>query len=235
LGAGPAAWLSGVTCALSTFGVVCLLLRVKVSGRVLAVILVVCAGADIGLNLAAGAVDIPPWHLHAGINLALLGMAVCGGVLLSYLVEKKSYIIPLALAAGLADIWSVTLGVTREVIQSRTAMNHFLFHFPVIGRGVSPLIGAADFVLAAFFLSLAHRFHLPAKETGVALGAAFVVAITLAAVTGYGTPVLPVMGILFILVHYREIKVIDPGEKKETLIGLAAIILMLFVITLLKA
>ena len=54
-------------------------------------------------------------HLYAGINLSLIGTALCGGLLLSQIIKKKTYIIPLAAAAGLADIWSVVFGVTKEI------------------------------------------------------------------------------------------------------------------------
>jgi len=239
LGTVSSVWISGVICSLSTFGILCALINTLRSLRMMAVILISCIGANIAINQVARAVvasgGIATGHLHMGINVILLGVAVCSGVLLSYGVKKKTYIIPLALAAGMADIWSNTLGVTRQVIQSPVAMNHLLIHFPVIGRGVQPLVGITDFAFAALFMSMAGRFHLPVTKTQFVVGASFVIAITMAVVSGYGTPVLPVMGILFIVAHYRDIRVIDPREKKETLMGLFIIALALILITLLKS
>ena len=239
LGIVSSVWISGIICSLSTFGILCALITTPISRRMMAVILMSCIGANIAINQVAGAVvpsgGIAAGHLHMGINVTLLGVAVCGGVLLSCGVRKKTYIIPLVLAAGMADIWSTTLGVTRQVIQSPVAMNHLLIHFPVIGRGVQPLVGITDFAFAALFMSMAGRFHLSVKKTQLVVGASFVIAITMAVISGHGTPVLPIMCILFIAAHYRDIKVIDPREKKEALMGLFIIAIALIVITLLKS
>ncbi len=196
-------------------------------------------GVNIGLNLLmrgeTGAEPVlAPMHIHVLVNLALLGIAYGGGVLLSKAVKKASYLIPLAAAAAIADLWSVGWGATREIVQSPAAMNYLLFAFPVAGKGILPLIGVTDFVFAALFLALSHRFDLSIPKTQILLIAAFWASIAFAVVFGVGVPVLPLMGLFFIGGHFQRLKITDPREKKEALAGLLIIIAALTIISLVR-
>ena len=58
--------------------------------------------------------------------------------------------------------------------------------------------------------------------------------IILAVFGGFGVPVLPVMGMLFIIGQYKHIKISDPKEKKDALIGILIITAALVMVTLIK-
>ncbi len=225
---------SALACSLSALGALVLLMGRPVARRRLVVALVLCVCADIGLNAALlrpSTAGQGGMHVHAGINLALMGIALCGGFLLSELIKKPSYLIPIAAAAGLADIWSVSLGPTRAIVQSRTAMNFLLFTFPVAGKGVLPIIGVTDFVFAVMFLSLSRKFGFPAARTRLLLAAAFILSVGVAAVGGLGVPVLPVMGALYIAGNYSRLKLTDPREKRDAALGLLIIVAALAVVS----
>ena len=230
--------ISGLVCSLAAFGALCLLVDTDLKKNRAAALLALCLAADIGINRlvpgiqAAGEGSLI--HAHAGINIALMGIAICGGILLSGIIRKPSYIIPLAIAAGLADVWSVSVGVSSEIAQSRTAMNFLLFTFPVAGRGVLPIIGVTDFMFAAMFLSLSWRFGFPIRRTQVLVAASIVVSIGIAVFAGIGVPVLPVMGLFFITGQYRYVRTVDPGERREALLGILIIAAALGVLTLIK-
>ncbi len=229
---------AGLACSLSAFGALALISGKNVTRSRLVVMLMACACADIGVNLAALHLPLPAGvapHVHAGVNLTLMGVAFCGGRLMSDMIKKPSYIIPLAAAAGLADIWSVTLGVTNEIIQSRTAMNFLLLYFPVAGKGVLPIIGVTDFVFAVMFLSLSRKFHIPMARTRLLLAASFVLSVGVAAIGGFGVPVLPVMGVLFIVGNHAHIRITDPREKRDAALGLLIIMVALAAVTLTRA
>ncbi len=231
--------ISGLICFLSVFGVLSWLIQRNISKSTAALILVLSLTADIGLNIIIRKVEAAHccavWlHYYALINLALLGIAWSGGVLLSGVIKKASYLIPLVVAAGIADIWSVGWGVTSEIVQSKTAMNYLLFSFPVAGKETLPLIGVTDFVFATLFLALARRFDMPIVTTRILLAASFIISITVAVGCGIGVPVLPVMGVLFIIGNYKYVKITDPKEIKDAVLGIIIIAAALAVVTLIK-
>jgi hypothetical protein len=169
------------------------------------------------------------------VNLCLLGTAFSGGSILSRIIKKPSYIIPLSLVAGMADIWSVFAGLTKEIAESKTAMNYALITYPVSGQGVLPLIGATDFLFATMYFSISLRFNLSIKRTFLLTVTAFLVSLAAAFLMRTGIPVLPVMAALFIIGHYKDVRIVDPKEKRETLLGLVIIAGILLLITLLRS
>ncbi|MFH2218630.1 MAG: hypothetical protein ABII68_03080 [Pseudomonadota bacterium] len=239
--------LSAAVCSLSTVGVLAFLVQKKPAGLILPCLLFICVTADIALNRSmishraekpkvesAPAPDEDPLLHHlAGINVSLLGIALCGGLLVSGMIKKPSYLIPLSVIAGIADFWSITFGATKQIAVTRTATNYFLLNFPVSGQGIQPLIGAADFLFAAMYIDLSRRFMLSMKRTLSVLIAAFLVSIAIAVFLGTGVPVLPVMAVFFILAHYDRIRIVDPKEKRDALTGTAIVIGILMVATLL--
>jgi hypothetical protein len=233
-----ALFISALLCALSCFVVLSSLIKTKLSLRKNITIIGLCITVDLGINILI--VFFPSWddrvllHYYAGINLALMGIAVCGGVLISSIIKKASYIIPLAATAGIADIWSVSYGVTNTIVQSRTAMNFLLFSFPVSGKGFLPIIGMTDYIFAGMFLSLSYNFNIPVQRTRYLIAASFILSISVAVFGGIGVPVLPVMGVSFILGNYNYVRIVDPEEKKEAVHGLLIIIAALALITIIK-
>ncbi len=230
--------ISGLICSLSAFGVLSFLVEKKLQRQKAVVILILCLGADIGINKVLQGFQTANsnslLHYYAGINLTLMGIALAGGILLGSIIKKPSYLIPLAAAAGLADIWSVGFGVTKKIVQSRTAMNFLLFSFPVAGKGILPVIGVTDFIFAAMFLSLSFRFDMPVIRTQILVAASFIISITVAVFGGFGVPVLPVMGVLFIIGQYKYVKIVDPKEKREAVCGILIIATALAVVTFIK-
>ena len=237
-GGVPELIISGLICSMSALGVLSYLVLKKFQRRKAAIMLLLCLGADIGINWGIRSLEIAGsnslLHCYAGINLTLLGIALFGGILLGSIIKKPSYLIPLAAAAGLADIWSVVFGVTHEIAQSRAAMNFLLFSFPVAGKGILPIIGVMDFVFAAMFLYLSSRFNIPVIRTRFIVAASFIISITVAVFGGFSVPVLPVMGVLFVIGQYKYIKIVDPKEKRDAIYGILIIAVALAVVTLIK-
>ncbi len=233
-----AIFLSGLICALTVFVLLTLLIKTNISNKSAMLILIGCIVAGLGINQVVRVFQSNQndmlLHLHAGINLSLIGVALCSGLLMSHIIKKKTYILSIAAAAGLADIWSVGFGVTNEIVKSRTAMNYLLFVFPVAGKGTLPLIGVTDFIFATMFLSLSYRFSLSIVKTQIFIAMSFIIAIFIAVVVRFGIPVLPIMGISFIVAHYKDIKITDPKEKRDTILGLIIISLLLVAATLIK-
>ncbi len=233
--------LSAVMCSLVTIGVLAFLVQRKFAGLILPCLLIICVAADVALNRSiisfqteqpdvesistpeteerVNSENDPLLHYLAAINLSLLGIALSGGLLVSGRINKTSYLIPLSVIAGIADCWSVFAGVTKQIAASRVATNYVLVNFPVSGQGIQPLIGAADFLFSVMYLDLSQRFNLPTKRTLFVLIISFLASIALATLIGTGLPVLPVMAVLFIAAHYDRIRIVDPREKREALIG----------------
>ena len=51
---------------------------------------------------------------------------------------------------------------------------------------------------------------------------------------GFGVPVLPVMGLFFIIGQYKYIKIVDPKEKREAVHGILIIAVAFTVVTFIK-
>ncbi len=100
--------------------------------------------------------------------------------------------------------------------------------------GILPIIGVTDFIFAAMFLSLSFRFNMPVIRTQILLAASLIISIAVAVFGGFGVPVLPVMGGLFIIGQYKYVKIVDPKEKKEAACGILIIVTALVVVTLIK-
>lgn len=226
---GTAVALSGILCALSCLGLVLAFSVPLPKPRAAIGLLVVCTGVNLGLNQAwqlfPGGWELP---LYLMLDLSLAGMAVGAGSLISRGITSPRHLIPMVAVAAMADIWSVSFGLTREVVKSPVAMNHLLIHYPVPGLGIRPLLGLMDFVFAALFLSVGARFSLPLNRSLGALAAAFTGTILLAVLIGRGLPLLPAMGLAFVLCHYASVRMEDPREKKQ---ALAAIVLIALVFT----
>lgn len=219
--------ISGFICSLSVFMVLIFLVKkhIETHQSIMISILILSLCADVGINMMIQGFQIEGTllHFYAAINITLMGIAISGGILVSSMIKKPSYLIPLTAAAGLADIWSVVFGVTNKIVQSKTAMNYLLFTFPIPGKGINPIIGVTDFVFAAMFLSLTYRFNMPVIRTRIILAASFIISISIAVFGGFGVPVLPVMGMLFIIGQYKHIKIVDPKEKRDAWLGILII------------
>lgn len=233
--------ISAIVCSLLTVGVLAILTQRQISRPILFGVMFFCILTDVALNQSMisgrnetqaieninalekeNGIDSKNHlliHRFAAINLSLLGIALCGGILVSGIIEKPSYLIPISIIAGIADTWSVIAGVTKEIAASKIATGYFLLHFPVFDRGIEPLIGVTDFLFAAMYFDLSRRFHFPVKKTLFILAASFFSAIAIVPIVGPGIPVLPVMATIFIVAYFEDVKITDTQEKRDAVLG----------------
>ena len=86
------------------------------------------------------------------LSLAQLGLASGIGLWIAEGIDDITHLIPVALIATMADIWSVSAGVTAKIVVS-SSINYFLLRFPVLGTSSIPfLIGLTDFLFFAILL-----------------------------------------------------------------------------------
>lgn len=126
-------------------------------------------------------------------------------------IDKITHLIPLALVAGIADIWSVFAGATSVIVVS-SAFHYFFLRLPVFGMSsIPPLIGLTDYLFFAIFFQATIKFGLPLKKNIALLSISFPITSWLALYCGLGLPVLPFMGALFILGNLDHLSM----DKKE--------------------
>ena len=107
----------------------------------------------------------------------------------------------------------------------REQMDQYSIGFPETESGIEIKILKKLFTEeeAAMYLDLSRRFNLSMRRTLFVLTTSFLATTTLATFMGTGLPVLPVMALLFIAAHYDRIRIIDPREKREAMIGAAIV------------
>jgi len=136
--------------------------------------------AGLGLWYAAGLWGAQLPHLRpllgAASGLLFLGACVFFGRLLSLIVRERNMLLPVALIAGLADIFTVFLGPTGQALEHAPQLVQKLsVGIPQIGSatgaqggaGMSHIAtaGLGDFIFLTFFLVGACRFGLRTKRT----------------------------------------------------------------------
>ncbi len=132
-------------------------------------------------------------------------------------IDEISHLIPVAIVATLADIWSVSAGATSLIIVS-SAINYFLLRFPLPGTAEIPyLIGLTDFLFFAIFFQAARRFKLGTARNAVLLLSSFLITVAAAIFFGAGLPVLPFMAVFFVAGNFRRLE-IKREEIKQILI-----------------
>lgn len=168
------------------------------------------------------------------INISLLVLAVCLGGLLCSVVEKGSYIIPLSIVAGVADVWSVFFGVTEDMIRDMETARYFLISFPLMGKpDIMPMIGVTDFVFFGLYIQLARKFNLGVKRNIVWLLSTFFLVLLVAIIAQSGIPVLPFMAVGFIIINWKQLP-FEKEDKKSTLIMVLFLLVLFAFITWMK-
>ncbi len=167
----------------------------------------------------------PPFGILA-LGLAQLLLAAGIGLWIGTGIDEKAHLIPIALVATLADIWSVSAGATAVIIRSEQ-IHYFLLRFPTLG-GPKPavpfLIGLTDFLFFGIFYQAALRFRLGEKKNLLLLAASFLIAVASALLAGIGLPVLPFMGLLFVIGNGRELQ-LKREDLKQMVLFLAGVLL----------
>ncbi|HEY9069201.1 MAG TPA: hypothetical protein VIV61_03035, partial [Candidatus Ozemobacteraceae bacterium] len=173
----------------------------------------------------------PPGGILA-LALAQLLLAAGVGLWIGTGIDEPAHLIPIALVATLADIWSVSAGATAVIIRSEQ-IHYFLLRFPLLG-GPEPaipfLIGLTDFLFFGIFYQAALRFDLGGRRNLALLGASFVIAVSSALLAGVGLPVLPFMGLLFVAGNWSRLQM-KREDLKQTVLFLAGVLLVFLAVT----
>ncbi|MDD3148325.1 MAG: hypothetical protein PHD82_13605 [Candidatus Riflebacteria bacterium] len=160
--------------------------------------------------------------------LALVQLTLASGIGLwiGEGIDEVSHLIPVALVATLADIWSVSAGATSMIIVS-SSINYFLLRFPLPGTSEIPyLIGLTDFLFFAIFFQAAIRFKLGTRKNAILLLASFLITVAAAIFFGVGLPVLPFMAAIFVAGNFRRLEL--KREEIRQILIFSVVILALF-------
>lgn len=172
-----------------------------------------------------------PDYLIILLALAQLTLASGIGLWIAEGIDDITHLIPVALVATIADIWSVSAGATAKIVVS-SSINYFLLRFPLPAYSTVPyLIGLTDFLFFAIFFGAAIRYNLGAMKNAVILASAFIIAVISALFTSTGLPVLPFMAAFFVAGNFSKLE-LKKEELKQVLIFVLVIIVVFALITL---
>ncbi|MCD6386538.1 hypothetical protein J7M23_12275, partial [Candidatus Sumerlaeota bacterium] len=105
-------------------------------------------------------------------DLSIIFIGVFLGKLIVSFVAQRSWIVPIALVAMVADLWSVSSYGPAYYISTQPpeVMRHFLLFYPLLGAStiepttlpywLRPFIGMGDVIFMALYLELARKFEL---------------------------------------------------------------------------
>lgn len=186
--------------------------------------------AFLGLRFVAG------WAASDGLIGAVLlplTWAIAAfflGRLVAHRVAQASYLVPVAVVASIADVWSIVAGPSRALLESRIAAQ-FTVGAPAIAAGGGAgaafgSIGVSDLVFLAFFLAVGRRFSLPQGRTVMALAVALAVCAAVVNLVDLpGIPALPFLCAAFIAAHWTRTR---PGRREVKLtLGFAGILVLI--------
>jgi hypothetical protein len=170
-----------------------------------------------------------PYHSYHVFALCVSQLLLAAGIGLwiGTGIDAVGHLLPIALVAGLADIWSVSAGATSLIIQSPT-IHYFLLRFPLIGGTefyYPLLIGLTDFLFFGIFFQAARRFNLGLQRNVLLLGLSFFLAVAAALFLAVGLPVLPFMAVCFLAGNFRRLTMTKEEWKQVIgfLVGVAVI------------
>lgn len=170
-----------------------------------------------------------PWLIML-LCLCQLTLAAGLGLWIGEGIDEISHLIPVAIVATVADIWSVAAGATAKIIIS-PIINYFLLRFPMFGNASIPyLIGLTDFLFFAIFYQAARRFELGAMRNALLLTSSFLIASGAAIFFATGLPVLPFMAAIFVAGNFGKLK-LKKEEAKQIAVFVVLILLIFTVIS----
>lgn len=171
-------------------------------------------------------------------DLSIIFGAICIGKLIAHYIEERSWIVPIALVAMVADVWSVTYGPTAVLMgKSTSVMKHFLIYYPLLGASeffedafyeLGPYIGMGDIIFLSIYLELVRKFDLHAQWSRLAFVVALLVPITLASFAEVGIPALPFMSAMFLAVNFRRLE-FKKSDLAKTCIFVAVLMVIVYV------
>jgi len=139
-------------------------------------------------------------------STALVCLALLAGRAVGERVARAGYLLPVALVASAADLWSVLApaGVTSAVVERPEILPLLVLTFPYVGaEGYAPLLGAADVCVVSLYLHVAGRFGLPARRSAAAVILGLIAALAAVLVLARPIPALPMLAGSFIVLHWR--------------------------------
>jgi len=216
---------AGVALALAT--------RLDLPAWLGAIVLLLAAACDVIIVLLLADTIPSPWA-EVALNLVLvLGAAAAGG-LLARVIGGMSRTLPVCLVIVVVDLWSVLAprGVTKELVESfergeSSLLSFLLASFPVPGiEEARSGLGVTDLVFIAAFLTLLFRARRPVAGSLLAFVAALLVTILVSGLFRLPVPALPLIAVAFWAVNHRAMG-LEPGELRQTLLFVGALILLL--------
>ncbi|MCX7766068.1 MAG: hypothetical protein N2246_05115 [Candidatus Sumerlaeia bacterium] len=173
-------------------------------------------------------------------DLAIIFIGVLLGKLLASSVAQRSWIIPIALVAMVADVWSVTYGPSYYIsTQPPKVLRHFMLFYPLLGASTTeatiipywlrPFVGMGDVIFIALYLELVRKYELHIFWSRLAMTVAMMIPITLASLAGKGVPALPFMSAFFVFTNFRYLEV-KKNELIQCVIFICVMMAILFTI-----
>lgn len=171
-------------------------------------------------------------------ELAMVALAVCGGVLVSRLFREMKMLLPAAVMLALVDLYVVFGGglvaqaTSGRSQAARDAMKALTVNLPTpqAREGASPIqlaVGFADYLFIAVFFACFHRFGIPARKTFCVLTGLLVLYMFAVALTEAALPALVPMAVVVIAMNWRHFRY--DAEEKKALLAAGAIVAVLFV------
>lgn len=163
-----------------------------------------------------------PWRILL-LSMCQITLAAGIGLWIGGGIDEAGHLIPVALVAGAADIWSVSAGATSIIVRS-SQIHYFLLRFPLFIAGSTEipfLIGFTDFLFFAIFFYASERFELGRLKNLILLSISFFIAVAAALFKGVGLPVLPFMSILFISGNLKQLH-LKKDDLRKIILFLAA-------------
>lgn len=195
------------------------------------------------LGRSCGASDLGRLYLVPVASVLFLLGCLFFGKIMSRIVRERAMALPVAIVAGLADIFTVFWGPTGEALAKAPELVEKLsLAIPAAGSAVGPegakglfhvaTMGLGDVVFLALFLSMAVRFDFKPYRTLCAMALSAAVGIVLALsdlLNTAGMPLLPYMAAGFVLVNIREFR-LSPQERRDLIIALALVAVLFAII-----
>jgi hypothetical protein len=153
--------------------------------------LVACLGLWYAIGQSAERLTAARTLVSAASGLSFLLACVGAGRLLALIVRERNLLLPVALVAGMADVFTVFAGPTGKALeQAPKLVEKLSVAIPQIGSAAGPAgarglthiatAGLGDFIFLAFFLACVWRFGL--RRRGTFWGILLAVATGMAAV-----------------------------------------------------
>ena len=167
-------------------------------------------------------------------DLSIIIGSIFIGKLITDFVSQVSWIIPITIVLIITDFWSVYYGLSAKLIHNEEIMKRFVTYYPTLGeKAPLPLLGMSDFIFLTLFLALSYKFKFGIKKNIIFMLLVLILVFVLVFYTQSPTPVLPYLGITFVLINIKDIEI----KKKEiftTFVFVLIIIAILFGISYLS-